>query len=120
MNPQYMGIRRTKGLLSVLKLCENSENIFSGFLEMDSFHGCFYFCPFGLHRLSSFPGKVLVEVYIYQYTKFLETKNAKKNTRPEFEGQLLALQSLQELSDWVSNLEEWILVKYYLSFGQNL
>ena len=44
----------------------------------------------------------------------------KKNTRPEFEGQLLALQSLQELSDWVSNLEEWILVKYYLSFGQNL
>ena len=44
----------------------------------------------------------------------------KKNIRPESEGQLLALQSLQELSDWVSNLEEWILVKYYLSFGQNL
>ena len=37
----------------------------------------------------------------------------KKNTRPEFEGQLLALQSLQELSDWVSNLEELILIEFW-------
>ena len=110
-----MGIKRTKGLLSVLKLCENSENIFSGFLEMDSFHGCFYFCPFGLHRLSSFPGKVLVEVYsgFINVPYSWRPKMQKKNTRPEFEGQLLALQSLQELSDWVSNLEELILIEFW-------
>ena len=82
---------------------------------MDSFHGCFYFCPFGLHRLSSFPGKVLVEVY----TGFINIpyswrpKMQKKNIRPESEGQLLALQLLQELSDWVSNC-------FWLSFGEIL
>ena len=37
----------------------------------------------------------------------------KKNIRPESEGQLLALQSLQELSDWVSNLEELILIEFW-------
>ena len=101
-----MGIKRTTGLLYFLKLCENSENIFSGFLEMDSFHGCFYFCPFGLHRLSSFPGKVLVEVYTgYINIPFSWRPKVQKNIRPESESQLLALQSLQELSDWVSNLE---------------
>ena len=115
MNPQNMGIKKTTGLLHVLKFCENSENIFSGFLEMDSFHGCFYSCPFGLHRLSSFSGKVLVEVY----TGFINIPNSwrpkmqKKNIRPESESQLLALQSLQELSDWVSNLEELILIEFW-------
>ena len=37
----------------------------------------------------------------------------RKNIRPETAGQLHALQSLQELSDWVSNLEELILIEFW-------
>ena len=67
------------------------------------------YTDFHLFR-ARFSLEYILDISIYH---FPGDQKCNKSIRPESESQLLALQSLQELSDCVSNLEELILIEFW-------